>query len=295
MSTATEPTALNVAEIVPLPTRRRTASRDSRFKIQEFTNPRTGSASWRVSGSKRDGERIRENFRDEASARCRQIELETEFLNGKSETTIRATKLSAEQVQLAEVAFIKLGDDWHRILDAVDHWKTHGRRQSPSTSPKLDDAVAQYLEWLKSSPLRESTKRHWKIRMNVFMNTVHNIRVADATPEFIEDFLSKRNTSPSGKDTDRRAISRFFSWCIERPRRWTVNNPCREVKIEQRESSPPSVLSVEECQRLLRSSEAHKGGLLALRRRVLVRWIASFRSVSVDVAASEPCGRRDPA
>lgn len=262
MSTTLAGRTETIAEIVPLPIRRRAPKRASRFKIQEFINPRTGSQSWRVTGSRRDGERIRENFKDEASATCRQIELETEFLQGQAETTIRATKLSAEQVQLAEVAFIKLGEDWQRILDAVDYWKTHGKRQMVSDSPKLDDAVDQYLVWLAASTMRDATKRHWRIRMNVFKNCVANVRVADVTPEFIESFLSKRNTTESGKDTDRRAVSRFFSWCIERPRRWATSNPCREVRIEKGDASPPSVLPVDDCERLLRSAEAHKRGLL---------------------------------
>src|SRR6185295_5895978 len=119
--------------IIPLPeTKRRNRAqpaRKQRFKIVPFTN-RNGSQSWRVAGSKRDGERVRENFAEEAAARARQIELETEYLRGHAETNIRATKLSAEQVQLAEVAFIKLGDDWMRILDVVDHWKRTGQRNA---------------------------------------------------------------------------------------------------------------------------------------------------------------------
>ena len=34
-----------------------------RFKILAFINPRTKTTSWRVSGIKRNGQRIRENFR----------------------------------------------------------------------------------------------------------------------------------------------------------------------------------------------------------------------------------------
>ena len=255
-------TEAETAEILTLPVRRRVARRDSRFNIQQFTNPRTGSNSWRVTGSKRDGERVRENFKDEEGAEARKIELETEYLRGHTETTIRATKMSAEQVQLAEVAFIKLGDDWQRILDAVDYWRTHGKRQVVSDSPKIEDAVDQYLRWLAACAMRDATKRHWRIRMKVFRNIVANVRVSDVTPEFIEGFLAKRNTSPAGKDTDRRAVSRFFSWCIERPRRWATSNPCREVKVEKGESAPPSVLSIAECERLLRSAETHKDGLL---------------------------------
>src|SRR2546430_852428 len=65
-----------------------------RFKIVPFLN-RTGSQSWRVSGVKRDGTRVRENFSDPKGAHCRLIELEGEYLGRASEdTALRATRLT---------------------------------------------------------------------------------------------------------------------------------------------------------------------------------------------------------
>lgn len=258
-------TGLATANIVPLvlpkPAKPAARTAPQRFKIVEFKN-RSGSQSWRVSGIKRDGTRVRENFTDLQGAQCRQLDLESEYLRAQSETTVRATKLTQEQIQLAEVAVMKLGDDWQRLLDAVDHWTRTGAKNLPVDAPRLDEAIAQYLAWLEASPFRDATKRHWRIRMNAFKNSVANIRVSEVTPEFIEKFLATRNTSAGGKDTDKRAISRFFSWCIERPRRWTTTNPCREVKIDQGEKEPPKILSLAECKAILRAAETHKKGLL---------------------------------
>ena len=47
-----------------------------RFKIIKFINPRTDTTSWRVSGIKRNGERIRENYADPQEAQFRYTELE---------------------------------------------------------------------------------------------------------------------------------------------------------------------------------------------------------------------------
>jgi integrase len=233
-----------------------------RFKILPYDN-RNGVRSWRVTGSKRDGTRIRENFKEKPAAQCRQIELETEYLRGHAETTIRATKLSAEQIQLCEVAMIKLGDDWQRILDAVDWWKQHGKHKAVADSPRVDEAVEKYLAWLEASPFRDATKRHWKYRMGVFKNSVPNLRVADFTPELIEEFLSKQNVTAVGKDTYRRAVSRFFSWCIERPQRWTTSNPCREVRVTRPEDeAPPAILTMSECADLLRAAVDYQNGKL---------------------------------
>ncbi|MGD1084697.1 MAG: hypothetical protein ABSA47_08105 [Verrucomicrobiota bacterium] len=259
-TTALTPVAENV---IPLTIQKRKPQpRRPRFKITEFSNP-SGAIVFRVSGCNREGSQIRANFKDEAGARCRQIELETEFLQGVRDTAIRATKLSDDQLRLAELAINRLGPDWARLVDAVDLWTRSGGKNLPIESPRIDDAVAQYVVWLDASSFRDATKRHWRTRMNLFRNSVQNVRVSEVTPEFIEKFLGTRDVSAAGKDTDRRAVSRFFSWCIERPRRWATSNPCREVKVDLGEKSAPEILSLPQCKAVLRAAESHKGGILA--------------------------------
>ena len=251
------------AKILPLPTQRPSrpvASIRQRFKVTEFTNPRTGSKSWRVSGTKRDGARIRENYFNAQDARHRQVGLEAEFLARSSEeTTLRATRLSEAQVRIAEAVFPRLEAD-DELFAAVEYWQKHGRAHSVAESPRLDDAVEAFNQWLEgTSSLRPHSKRNLRIRVSIFGNSVPNLRVADITPETIETFLDKRNAGASTKDNDRRAISRFLSWCIERPRRWLALNPCAAVKVEKSEKQPPAILTVDECKRLL--LEAEKNGL----------------------------------
>lgn len=253
--------------VIKLPQRKRhEAVIDGRFKVVPFTN-RSGNQSWRVTGYKRDGSRIRENFVAEAAARCRHIELETEYLRGHAETVIRATKLSAEQIQLCEVAMIKLGDDWQHILDCVDSWKRHGKQHAVTESPRLDDAVKQYLAWLdsKDCTLAESTARKYRYRVGTtFRNSVPNHRVSDFTPDDIQNFVTTRSTGPQDRDTLKRAVSSFFSWCIERPRRWAMVNPCREVKVAiPHRDKPPEILTVAESAALLQAAMEYRAGLLA--------------------------------
>ncbi len=234
-----------------------------RFKISEFTNPRTASKSWRVAGIKRDGGRVRENFFDVTAARCRQVELQMEWLARQTDTSVRATKLTETQLRLAEVAFNKLDAD-DDLLSAVDYWRKHGKKHSVAESPRLDDALKEFCGWLDGTQsLRDRTKSNLRTRVNVFVNLLGNHRISDVTPEIVESFLDKRFISPASKDNDKRAISRFFSWCIERPRRWAASNPCRDVHVERGEKPPPSVLDVETCRRLLGEAQRYKDGRLA--------------------------------
>ena len=77
-------------------------------------------------------------------------------------------------------------------------------------------------------------------------------------------YLDKRSkVSVATKINDRLAVSRFFSWCMERKRRWTAINPCHAVRLEKDERPPPAVLDIEECGKLLRAAERHRRGRLA--------------------------------
>lgn len=253
-----------LANVIPLGIEKpKKVAVNSRFRILEFVNP-SGSTAWRVTGSKRDGKQVRENFKDLPSAQCRQVELETEYLRGHTETAIRATKLTPEQLQLAEVAFIKLGDDWMRILDAVDHWKKHGN-QSLGESPRIDDAVTQFAEWLKKTDeLRDRTKDNLRVRVTVFANSIGNVRVSDITPDMIYAYLEKRNVGKASKENDRRVLSRFFGWCIDRPRRWIAANPARKEKRERRQQTngTPEIMMLKECEALLKAAQKHRKGRL---------------------------------
>jgi integrase len=259
----------NIIPLAVAPRVERPAPKSSqRFGIQPFINPRTDSKSWRVTGTKRDGSRVRENYSDEMAAQCRQVDLQTEYLSGHAETAIQATKLTPDQCRLAESAFIRLGADLELPL-AVEYWLTHGRQSAVKESPRLDDAFAQFSAWLPISGLRDRSCSNLRTRTNMFVNSLSNLRVADVTPDTLDAYLSKRAVSPESKGNDRRAVSRFFAWCMggegaEQKRRWTAANPCRREKCKRpKNDEQPAILTLVECDILLRSAEGFEGGRLA--------------------------------
>lgn len=267
VNTQDEGAAANVVQLtIKSNAKRQTRKADHRFSIIEFLNS-SGTNSFRVGGYKRDGTRIRENYADEAKARARQIELETEWLMGQATMEVQATKLTREQISLAESAFIRLGPDRNAELTlAVEHWLRQGRETSVSDSPRLDEAADAFCVWLRQTDtLRSRTKSKLRIRLNLFRNSVANLRVSDIGPDVIEKFLSDRKqVSQLTKIGDREAVSRFFSWCADRPRRWVRINPCSEVRLEKRHKEiPPALLTLSECRKLLRKAETHREGMLA--------------------------------
>lgn len=254
------------AQVVQLPTLKRLQAtqptqRRNRFALQKFIN-RGGSESWRVSGRTRQGVRIRENFVDERAAEMRRTELEVEYLNGDTATVMRSTKLSHEQLQLAEAAIGRLGDDWLKLLDAVNHWvKTGQQAATTDQTVKLDAAVTAYVAWLDSPActLRPASKMAPKSRLPIFSANSANVRLGAINADFVDRFLTGlTKVSAVTRDNYKRDISGFFAWCMERPRQWIATNPCRDVKVAKPEKPAPAILDVEQCEKLLRAAEGAK-------------------------------------
>jgi integrase len=237
-----------------------------RFKILKFLNPRTETTSWRVSGIKRNGERIRENFADPREAQYRYTELEGEFHATNGAAALRATRLTDEQIAVAEAGFKRLERD-EDLLTAIDHWLRTGKPAVVKESPRLDDALKEYTTWMESTKeLRPQTKKNLRRRVTNFVRGVGNKRVIDVVPEHVEHYLAHCNVAPITKDAERRAISSFFVWCMKGKRHWAINNPCYAVEIEGVAGSgdhEPVVLPVDECEKLLRAAERAEGGRLA--------------------------------
>ncbi len=231
-----------------------------RFTLQAYTN-RSGSTSWRVSGSKLDGKRVRENYTAQDAAQSRKTELDLEALGEHRDAHPRMTTLDDSQLRLCEAALPRLEDQADLPL-AIEHWRKRDKNKQVVESPRLDEAVRQFQQWVAdTTKLRAPTKAKLRVRTNVFKNGMQNLRVNNITEDAIKKFLNGRNVSAVTRVSDRQAISRFFSWCSKSERRWVSVNPCKEIEIEAPEtSSTPPVLTVDECQRLMAAAEAYREG-----------------------------------
>jgi len=237
----------------------------ARFKILPYTNPRTGTPSWRVTGTRRNGERIRENFARAEEAQYRHTELEGEFHAANGVAALRATRLTDEQIGVAEAAFKRLEQD-QDLITAVDHWLRTGKPASVKESPRLEEAAKSYLDWLvTTTELRPKSKENQRGRVKHLVRHLPNMRVTDILPEHIEQYLMKLPISAESKAGYQKKISSFFTWCMKGKRHWCVNNPCYAVEIEgltDDDDREPVVLPVSECEAFLRAAENFENGHL---------------------------------
>ncbi len=74
-----------------------------RFKISKYSN-KSKSVSWRVTGTKLDGSRVRMNFADEFEAKQSLADLEGEIAGHVEAPRIQRTRLAPEQLADAEAA-----------------------------------------------------------------------------------------------------------------------------------------------------------------------------------------------
>lgn len=249
------------------PRRFKLSAEGSRFRVVEFRNP-SGDPSYRVSGWTRQQRRIRENYPTKEAAFTRRVELENEFLRGHTPEAARVTTLDSTRLRCAELAFVHIGDetDPMEIVRAARYWIDHGRAVSgPSESPRLDDAVAAFARWLTTeSDLRHKTQVGLRSQVGMLPRLVGNPKLGEITPDLLDAFFAKLKVTPVTKDCVRRALSRFFSWCMERPRRWLVINPASSVKVLKKTNgkAPPSILTLAQCEIILRSAEGESQGRL---------------------------------
>lgn len=230
------------------------------FTVAEHQNA-SGTTSWRVTGTKLDNTRIRLNFTTEAQARAEKNALDREALNEGSPQKLLATTLSPQQLRMAELAFGKVKED--EFLAAVDYW-VEREPVRLSKAPPVSDAVKAFTDWLDATKsLRELTKGNLRERVTALLKDYGGFKLTDMTAKLVRQLLGERKgISEVTRDNDKRALSRFFSWCIHPDREWLEFNPCTKIKIEKPEKGEPAILSVDECEQLLRAAEKLKKGRL---------------------------------
>jgi len=245
-----------------------------RFKISSFKNA-SGSRSWRVVGTKADGTRIRQNFKDQTLAIDKKAELEGEFAGAVTTEALRKTILTPEQLSDAEAAVHAY--PWGSIASIVSHYRRLEER-SAVLGVTIDDAF-RYAEshyrpdhqeksvfdartqFIKSRQgLRPDTVAYYEFSTHHLLQPdpkklMHKFTVSD-----IEQVLG-RFKNPNTIRTYRRGISAFFAWAVRH--HFCSDNPCSRLDRPPQDTSKISILSPDEIKRLLTAAMRYADGVTA--------------------------------
>ena len=202
------------------------------FSVSEYTNPRTGSISYRVYGYI-NGKALRKNFKTRIEADDWAF-TENEKLDAKKEAAVGAkrrsvyTVLSDEDVALVEALALR----WAGRMALKDLLEVAER--GASVSPVAKSVAKLVEEWLVL--IEDSVGANWyrdlRARLRRFARDNPTMQTTDLTQPAIRAWLDGLDHAPVGKAHFRGALSRFFGWLIQKG--MLTSNPCEGLKLEKK-------------------------------------------------------------
>jgi len=245
--------------------------RVEKFRIKEFMND-SGTQSWRVSGTKKSGERVRENFITQSDAFERRAELETESSFVVRKEVLRKTTLDPEQLSDAEAAF---QNSPNRSISSIVSRHLQFENRARAKGVTLDEAVRffeshyrpehveisilqardQFLGSRKG--LRPATLVHYEFSTTHLLKPEPNKWVHNFTVSDIEEVLG-HFSNPNTVRTYRRGIATFFAWAVRH--HYCLENPCSRLDKAPQDLTKISILNLKEVKRLLTAAMKYADG-----------------------------------
>lgn len=181
-------------------------------------------------------------FGDDKEAADRRVaELEKLRRNGPN----RLLGYSPDLQSVIVLAVNELGDDAHKILEAVKFWKTNAARESR----KLSDAIADCMAAKKASGCRhrylvalENTLTRFSLGREE--TDVHSLTLRDC-----ETWVNQDGLSSATKRSRQIDLGTFFSFCLKR--KYCTANPVADLERHKFDDKPPRVFTPDECAAIL--------------------------------------------
>jgi integrase len=225
------------------------------FHIVEFSNA-AGTTSYRVTGWKFDGTRVRQNFKThpEALAKLQQLEIEAANLTEAARPVI--TRLTPEQAAEAEVAYAQLGGK--PMLTAIRYFLDNYR--NPLKPKTVEAAFVEFIAEKKRSNLRPDSIRNLEAKCRALKDTYGRKLCADLSLDTLKALVFTEKRGPVAKDNVRRALNGFFAWAADAG--YVAENPMAKIKRIETDDADPVILTITQAQKLMDSARAYKDGAL---------------------------------
>jgi len=237
--------------------------------VKQYTQTKEGKeyTSWRLTHYvPKDGKltRVRRFFATEAEAKLQQRELEIGVHNQGVLRRSISTILTEPILRKCEVAVESLGNKYD-IAEAVEFFLKY----KTISDITLEKAIEKYLKF-QETQVREYSLNDYRRTVNTFKEFIGaETLVGQINYSDIERFLnSKRSKDGSRKaakrtwNNNRKGLSRFFSWCAERPQQFIQSNPIDDIKALREEKSDPKAMTSAQAEELMRFVEANHPDLV---------------------------------
>ena len=227
----------------------------SSFKVIEFRNP-SGETVYRVSGTKRDGTRVRRNYSTEAEATDHKQRLENEWHNLISQIALKHTKLSTDQVAEAERAFDDLGGK--PLAEAVRFYLDNYRE--PQIRRSLKEAFKEFIGEKRQENLRQRSIQDLESRIGFLVKLAGERFVSDITEAQLRGIIHRDGRVPETRNNDRRSLSGFFGWATAK--RYCEVNPMAGIAPIRFHRREPEIFSLNQVDAILDAARKYQNGAM---------------------------------
>jgi integrase len=173
------------------------------------------------------------------------------------EQNMRPTFFTLDQLKDAEYASSLLPEN-STLSDAVWFFAKH----TPKKTQTVSKAFSAWMQENKEDNLRAATIRDRRSRMKSFVADLSDTLLVDLTEKVVKPYIVVRNRKPRNQISYHLVFGTFFSFCIRK--KWLKISPIEDFRKPKTDVVRPSILTIEEVQRLVSvASEHDEGALLA--------------------------------
>jgi integrase len=176
------------------------------------------------------------------------------FFRTKEDAETCATQARVERGNLGTSAFgnAELAQYGKTVQDAISFYVAHLRRQEKSIS--VTDAVTELVRLKQRAGKSERYCHDLELRLGRFAKSYGERSVASFDTKALDEWLAGMPVGPSTRNTFRRDLRTFFSFCEKRG--YCSTNEAKKTEQAKVVSGPPGILTVAQTVALLNVCES---------------------------------------
>lgn len=145
------------------------------------------------------------------------------------------------------------------LMEAV---KAYANHHTPADQiPTVEQAKEKCVERRIAMNLRPRSIRSLEQTLNVFCREFGEVRVDVARAPQIEIWINAQSKNPWTRKTKRTDVFTLFSFCVSMD--WILKNPVSKIPAPLIDDSPPEILTVDQCEKLLAECQKSDPGMLS--------------------------------
>ena len=261
-----------------------------KLNIRPYRNRRTGSTSWRVTGTLH-GERIRKNFSDKLDAVAGKRTIELQAMQDTSGFRLAGTFLTDSQLREAEAAFLRLKDvplppsqsQPRPLAFYLDYTLTNYKETSNKTLAQAkEDYIKQREADEQNKLLSFVSLRTIKGSLKKLDEKYPGLLLSELDADKITAYCDEGEVSHKTHNHRRDMVSGLLTYAMKKE--WITKNPIEKVIRYQTEHKRGSAaaLTTEQAKKLMAHLETYEGG-----KYVPYYALALFAGIRPDVNKGE--------